>query len=107
MAFTGLNVPFPMDHGLFPGEQPADYIGGQIQRVSAEAPKSRPSTASATASGSKARTTSSSMARANFYFTDHGKTRPRDRDRTGVFYASPTEDDQGDHFPMEARTASA
>ena len=28
-------------------------------------------------------------AEGNFYFTDHGKTRPRDRDRTGVFYASP------------------
>ena len=23
-----------------------------------------------------------------FWFTDHGKTRPRDRDRTGVYYAS-------------------
>ena len=28
-------------------------------------------------------------AEGNFYFTDHGKIRPRDRDRTGVFYASP------------------
>ena len=24
-----------------------------------------------------------------FWFTDHGKTRSRERDRTGVFYATP------------------
>ena len=42
-------------------------------------------------------------AHGGFWFTDHGKTRPRDRDRTGVFYAKA----DGSHieemiFPLEA-----
>ena len=42
-------------------------------------------------------------AHGGFWFTDHGKNRPRDRDRTGVFYAKA----DGSHikeviFPLEA-----
>ena len=38
-----------------------------------------------------------------FWFTDHGKTRPRDRDRTGVYYASSNGDLIREAiFPLEA-----
>ena len=37
-----------------------------------------------------------------FWFTDHGKSRPRERDRTGVFYAQPDGSDISEViFPME------
>ena len=38
---------------------------------------------------SRAPTTSCSIRSGGFWFTDHGKNRARDRDRTGVFYARP------------------
>lgn len=72
-----------------PGDQPPDYIGGQIQRVSAD--------------GSEVTTLYRSCGdvplrgpndlvfdrEGNFYFTDLGKHYGRQMDRTGVFYASP------------------
>ena len=73
---------------MFPGEQPDDYIGGQIQRVTLDGevttvyrecegrPLCGPNDIVFDAEG-------------NFYFTDLGKSRARDRDRTGIFYASP------------------
>ena len=75
--------------GLFPGEQPEDYIGGQIQRVSADG--SEVTTIYKECDGERLKGPNDLVfdAEGNFYFTDHGKTRPRDRDRTGVFYASP------------------
>jgi gluconolactonase len=75
--------------GLFPGEQPEDYIGGQIQRVSADGSEVR--TLYRDCEGERLKGPNDLVfdAEGNFYFTDHGKTRPRDRDRTGVFYASP------------------
>jgi gluconolactonase len=75
--------------GLFPGEQPEDYIGGQIQRVSADG--SEVTTLYRDCDGERLKGPNDLVfdAEGNFYFTDHGKTRPRDRDRTGVFYASP------------------
>lgn len=75
--------------GLFPGEQPADYIGGQIQRVSPDG--SEVTTLYRECDGERLKGPNDLVfdAEGNFYFTDHGKTRPRDRDRTGVFYASP------------------
>jgi gluconolactonase len=72
-----------------PGNQPQDYSGGRIQRVHVETgavedvytecdgrPLRGPNDIVFDSSG-------------GFWFTDHGKTRPRDRDRTGVFYARP------------------
>lgn len=75
--------------GLFPGEQPEDYIGGQIQRVSPDG--SEVTTLYTECDGERLKGPNDLVfdAEGNFYFTDHGKTRPRDRDRTGVFYASP------------------
>jgi len=88
---------------LFPGEQPADYIGGQIQRVSADG--STVTTLYSECGGERLKGPNDLVfdREGNFYFTDHGKNRPRDRDRTGVFYASP----DGTFireiiFPMEA-----
>jgi gluconolactonase len=71
----------------FPGNQPKDYIGGRIQRVDLSTgvvddlytecdghPLRGPNDIVFDAVG-------------GFWFTDHGKLRDRDRDRTGVFYA--------------------
>ena len=75
--------------GLFPGEQPHDYIGGQIQRVSADGSEVR--TLYSECEGERLKGPNDLVFdhEGNFYFTDHGKNRKRDRDRTGVFYASP------------------
>lgn len=72
-----------------PGEQPADYIGGQIQRVSADG--SEVTTLYTECDGVPLKGPNDLVfdAEGNFYFTDHGKVHPRSRDRTGVFYASP------------------
>ena len=87
---------------VFPGNQPADYTSGRIERIDIETgefsvlyadcdgvPLCGPNDIVFDATG-------------GFWFTDHGKTRPRDRDRTGVFYATI----DGAHiqeaiFPME------
>jgi gluconolactonase len=79
----------PLPGLLLPGNQPDDYIGGRIQRVDPETgivedlytecdghPLRGPNDLVFDATG-------------NFWFTDHGKIRPRDRDRGGVYYASP------------------
>lgn len=75
--------------GVFPGEQPHDYMGGQIQRVSADG--SEVTTIYRQCDGERLKGPNDLVfdAEGNFYFTDHGKVRPRDKDRTGVFYASP------------------
>jgi gluconolactonase len=72
---------------LFPGEEPENYSGGRIERVDLETgdievlythcdgqPLRGPNDIVFDRSG-------------GFWFTDHGKTRARERDRTGVFYA--------------------
>jgi gluconolactonase len=89
--------------GVFPGEQPDDYLGGQIQRVSPDG--SEVSTLYRECNGIPLRGPNDLVfdAEGNFYFTDHGKTRPRDRDRTGIFYASPDGNMIREIiFPMEA-----
>lgn len=75
--------------GVFPGEQPDDYIGGQIQRVSPDG--SQVTTIHRECGGERLKGPNDLVfdREGNFYFTDHGKVRARDRDRTGVFYASP------------------
>ena len=72
---------------LFPGEEPESYGGGRIEKVNLETgaievlytncqglPLRGPNDIVFDADG-------------GFWFTDHGKTRARERDRTGVFYA--------------------
>jgi len=74
---------------LLPGNQPADYSGGSIQRVDL-------STGAVetlyTACGPNALRGPNDLVfdeTGGFWFTDHGKTRLRDRDRGGLYYARP------------------
>ena len=72
---------------IYPGDQAADYRTGRIERIDLDTgavevlyeaaggvPLRGPNDIVFDASG-------------GFWFTDHGKTRARERDRTGVFYA--------------------
>ncbi len=74
---------------VVPGHQPADYTGGSIQRV--ELASGRVETLYTACDGIPLKGPNDLVfdAQGGFWFTDHGKTRPRDRDRTGVFYALP------------------
>ena len=74
------------DGRLYPGDQPANYSGGRIERLDLttgaltvlyDACDGRPLCGP----------TISCLIDEGFWFTDHGKNRPQDRDRTGVFYA--------------------
>ena len=75
------------DGRLYPGDQPADYSGGRIERLDLTTgdltvlydacdgrPLCGPNDLVFDRTG-------------GFWFTDHGKNRPQNRDRTGVFYA--------------------
>ncbi len=74
---------------LIPGHQPDDYVGGSIQRVDlatgsvtelyrqcGDHPLRGPNDLVFDSAG-------------GMWFTDHGKTRPRDKDQGGVYYALP------------------
>ena len=76
--FGGLTVP---------GNQPKDYIGGRIQRV--DLATGRVEDVYTACDGRPLRGPNDIVfdAAGGFWFTDHGKIRDRDRDRTGVFYA--------------------
>jgi len=74
---------------VIPGNQPADYTGGSIQRV--DLATGRVETIYTRCDGIALKGPNDLVfdAQGGFWFTDHGKLRPRDRDRTGVFYALP------------------
>ncbi len=86
-AWTQGNL--PTGPALLPGDEPEDYIGGQIQRVSPDG--SEVTTLYTECDGEPLRGPNDLVfdAEGNFYFTDNGKTKGRIRYRTGVFYASP------------------
>src|SRR5262245_36225177 len=87
---------------ILPGEQPHDYIGGQIQRVTLSG---EVKTLYRECNGIPLKGPNDIVfdAEGNFYFTDLGKSRARDRDRTGVFYASPDRTTIREIlFPMES-----
>ncbi|MBL6716295.1 MAG: SMP-30/gluconolactonase/LRE family protein [Pseudomonadales bacterium] len=74
------------DGRLYPGDQPEDYSGGRIERIDLatgdvtvlyDACDGRPLRGPNDLVFDRA---------GGFWFTDHGKNRPQDRDRTGVFY---------------------
>lgn len=76
--------------GLFiPGNQPADYIGGRIQRVDLESGRVEDLYTECDGHGLRGPNDLVFDAEGNFWFTDHGKIRERERDRGGVYYASP------------------
>lgn len=72
---------------LYPGEQPSDYSGGRIQRV--DIASGRVDTLYESCDGRSLRGPNDLVfdRQGGFWFTDHGKTRSRERDRTGVYYA--------------------
>jgi gluconolactonase len=70
-----------------PGNQPADYCGGRIQRV--DLATGAVEDLYTACDGRPLRGPNDLVFddAGGFWFTDHGKMRERDRDRTGVFYA--------------------
>ena len=88
---------------IYPGDLADDYRGGRIERV--DLATGAVETLYEQAGGVPLRGPNDIVfdATGGFWFTDHGKTGPRQRDRTGVFYAKA----DGSHieeviFPMEA-----
>ncbi len=75
------------DTYVLPGEQPDTYSGGQIQRVTLAG---EVTTLYRECDGRPLRGPNDLVfdADGNFYFTDLGKTRARDHDRGGVFFAT-------------------
>ena len=72
---------------LIPGNQPRDYIGGRIQRVDLESGKVDDLYTACEGRPLRGPNDLVFDRAGGFWFTDHGKLRERDRDRTGVFYA--------------------
>jgi gluconolactonase len=70
-----------------PGEQPADYVGGSIQRV--DLATGTVTTLYSEVDGNPLRGPNDLVFddTGGFWFTDHGKNRPRERDRGGLYYA--------------------
>lgn len=88
---------------LIPGHQPADYAGGSIQVVDLET--GRFETLYDACDGRPLRGPNDLVfdATGGFWFTDHGKSRGRDRDITGVFYAQADGSSIEEKiFPLEA-----
>ncbi|NKB97870.1 MAG: SMP-30/gluconolactonase/LRE family protein [Pseudomonadales bacterium] len=76
------------DGKLYPGEQPADYAGGRIERVNIETGLFEVLYSECDGRPLKGPNDIVFDATGGFWFTDHGKSRERERDRTGVFYAT-------------------
>lgn len=74
---------------LLPGNQPADYAGGSIQRVDLATGAVEPLYTHCDGRPLRGPNDLVFDSSGGFWFTDHGKTRERERDRTGVFYARP------------------
>jgi gluconolactonase len=72
-----------------PGNQPASYTGGSIQRV--DLGSGRVETLYTECAGRPLRGPNDLVfdVTGGFWFTDHGKIRDRDRDRGGLYYARP------------------
>jgi gluconolactonase len=74
---------------LLPGNQPADYSGGRIERIDLQTGAVE---VLYTACGDHALRGPNDLvfdSTGGFWFTDHGKTRARERDRGGLYYARP------------------
>jgi gluconolactonase len=79
----------PMPGLTIPGHQPADYIGGRIQRVDLDTGKVEDLYTECGGNPLRGPNDLVFDTSGNFWFTDHGKTRPRDHDYGGIYYASP------------------
>lgn len=87
---------------LFPGEEPESYAGGRIEKVNLESGAIEVLYTNCDGLPLRGPNDLVFDRHGGFYFTDHGKTRPRERDRTGVYYARA----DGSHiqeviFPLE------
>jgi len=88
---------------VLPGNQPADYSGGKIQRVDLKTGKVEDLYTHCDGQPLRGPNDLVFDVHGGFWFTDHGKIRARDRDRTGVFYAKPDGSFiQEVLFPLEA-----
>jgi gluconolactonase len=72
---------------VLPGNQPHDYIDGRIQRVDLASGKVTDLYTACDGRPLRGPNDLVFDGHGGFWFTDHGKLRERDRDRTGVFYA--------------------
>jgi len=72
---------------LLPGNQPKDYAGGSIQRVDLESGAVETLYTKCGAHALRGPNDLVFDRSGGFWFTDHGKTRERDRDRGGLYYA--------------------
>ena len=72
---------------LYPGNEPADYPGGRIERVHLESGEIQVIYTHCDGQPLRGPNDLVFDRFGGFWFTDHGKTRQRERDRTGVFYA--------------------
>ncbi|MDE0759184.1 MAG: SMP-30/gluconolactonase/LRE family protein [Pseudomonadales bacterium] len=73
---------------VFPGQQADDYSGGRIERVDLDSGKVEILYDACAGFPLKGPNDLVFDRQGGFWFTDHGKVRDRDRDRTGVYYAS-------------------
>ncbi len=88
---------------LFPGSQADDYSGGRIERVNLETGESEVLIREVDGEPLRGPNDIVFDRTGGFWFTDHGKDRGRERDRTGVFYASADLADVREViFPLEA-----
>ena len=73
---------------IYPGEQPENYSGGRIERV--DLVTGEVETLFTESGGVSLRGPNDIVfdRTGGFWFTDHGKVRARDQDRTGVFYVT-------------------
>ncbi len=88
---------------IFPGNQASDYTTGRIERINVETGVVEKLYTDCDGEPLKGPNDIVFDKEGGFWFTDHGKNRARDRDRTGVYYATV----DGQHiveaiFPMEA-----
>lgn len=86
-----------------PGLEPPTYSGGKIQRVDLETGEVEDLYTHCNGVELRGPNDLVFDAEGGLWFTDHGKTRMRDRDRTGVFYANPDGSQIEEIlFPLEA-----
>lgn len=73
---------------LIPGNQAEDYTTGRIEKIDLESGEVTVLYTECDNEPLKGPNDIVFDAQGGFWFTDHGKTRPRERDRTGVYYAT-------------------
>ena len=88
---------------LYPGDQPGDYETGRIERIDIDSGEVEVLYDACDGRRLCGPNDIVFDRHGGFWFTDHGKTRPHERDRTGVFYAQPDGSSiEQKIFPLEA-----